>query len=487
MKDYVTKVNVELSLQSVIDAQGVSMPKDQLDCFKSDAYRFITKACKSNNFEEGPSWLLVHKYLLPPDIYQLVSTSSIKAELIVWSIMWSKKIHEMLDDDTRSIEDNLKNILREVYQIKYDGDDILDKYMDIITLNAMCYDNAAVPSAKTITEVWSIIVMYALSNNVYHMMNRYGKGPEDEEGLNVCLATIVLCARKYNPTEHNKFSSYAFASMVNEIRRKNREENHIKFPDKVVAHAAYISSHMEDDDGDISRHLRISTKRVRTIKEAIASQSLSSLDEKIGDDESTSLGDLIADDDNLAEQFCENETADAIMTKFTPIIAEIYGEDFAYVTLIRTGLLNGYEAASFYKMEELYCNYLCTKKKLNALGDSVPEYADICDKVRRTYAMYGPAAAYRIIVGLPEEYMLKNVLDEARADAKAICESKQRTSDCFKPAGSLNYMFSKVFPTKPSSFTDADRRLSARFRRELRDIGLDRIADAMFTHMNAFG
>jgi hypothetical protein len=319
------------------------------------------------------------------------------------------------------------------------------------------------------------------------MINRYGTGPEDQAGLDVCLATIILSARTYDPTDDTKFNTYAHRSMINEIRKKNREVNHIKFPDKVVALSAYISSHMEDDDTEIAKHLRISTKNVKIIKKAIMSQNPASLDEKIGDDDATSLGDLVADEDNLVEQFCEDEIEDTIMTKFTPIIAEIYGEDFAYVALIRTGMLSGYKAVSFYKMEEAYCNYLCTKKKLNALKDSVPEYADICDKVRRTYAMYGSAAAYRIITGLPEEYLIHNVLDEAKADANNICNSKKKASDCFKPAGSLNYMFSKVFPTKPSSFTDADRRLSARFRRELRDIGLDRIADAMFTHMNAFG
>ena len=485
MKDYVTKVNVELSLQKALSLEGVQMPKDKLGCFMADAYRFINDSIKTNNFDEEKSLMLVYEHLLPDDVYQQIVSSGMKAELALWSLVKAPVIHEMLNNDENSIEDALLAVLNKVYNIKYSGNDVLGDYMYIMTLNVMCYNNPAVKS-KAVVEVWSNIAMYALANNVFHIVNRYGKGPDDEEGLDVCLATLVQCARGYNPTDGSKLGTYAYRSMINEIRRKNREENHIKFPDKVVSSAAYISSHMEDDDADISKHLRISQKRVKIIKEAIMCQSLTSLDDKVGDDENTSIGDLIADKDNVVDQFCENETAETIMTKFTPIIAEIYGEDFAYVTLIRTGLMNGYEAVSFYKMEELYCNYLCTKKKLNALRDSVPEYADICDKVRRTYAMYGPAAAHRMIVGLPEEYLIKNILNEAHAEATQICNDKKRASDCFKPAGSLNYMFSKVFPTKPSSFNDADRRLSARFRRELRDIGLDRIADAVFAKMNAF-
>ena len=485
MKDYVTKVNVELSLQSVLSREGVSMSKERFNSFTTDVYKFVTESRKTNNFDEDASFMLVYRYLLPDDVYQFVSMSTIKPSLIMWSIKSDQKIYEMLNDDNMSIEDSLRKVLNDVFKIRYTSPDILEKYMDYIVLNTMCHGNSTI-NAQQLNEVWAVIVMYAFANNVFYMINRYGTGPEDQDGLDVCLATLIYCARKYDPTDDTKFNTYAHRSMINEVRRKNRESNHIKFPDKVVASSAYIASHMEDDDMDIARHLRISTKNVKIIKKAILSQNPTSLDEKIGDDDGTSLGDLIADDENVADQFCENETAETIMTKFTPIIAEIYGEDFAYVALIRTGLLSGYEAVSFYKMEEAYCNYLCTKKKLNALRDSVPEYADICDKVRRTYAMYGPTAAYRIIVGLPEEYLIKNVLNEAKAEATSICNEKKKTSDCFKPAGSLNYMFSKVFPTKPSSFTDADRKLSARFRRELREIGLDRIADAMFAHMNTF-
>ena len=54
-------------------------------------------------------------------------------------------------------------------------------------------------------------------------------------------------------------------------------------------------------------------------------------------------------------------------------------------------------------------------------------------------------------------------------------------SEC--PAGSLNYMFTKIFPVKPGQLSDSDRKQAARFRKELRDRGMDEIANAMFAAM----
>jgi hypothetical protein len=46
-------------------------------------------------------------------------------------------------------------------------------------------------------------------------------------------------------------------------------------------------------------------------------------------------------------------------------------------------------------------------------------------------------------------------------------------------------MFSKIFPPKPTTLSDSDRRQAARFRKELRDKGMDEIANALFAMSKA--
>ena len=165
--------------------------------------------------------------------------------------------------------------------------------------------------------------------------------------------------------------------------------------------------------------------------------------------------------------------------------ASIYGDDSAYVSFLRTGIARGYQNMSFYKMEGLYCAYLVTKKRLTSLAEEIPSYTELCDKLKHIYACYGRKGVENYVHGTPEEYLILNLLKEADKEALEICKDEQKSkSDCFKPAGSLNYMFTKIFPVKPGQLSDSDRKQAARFRKELRDRGMDEIANAMFAAMN---
>ena len=335
-------------------------------------------------------------------------------------------------------------------------------------------------------ELWAVLAMYSFENAVFNVVNKYNTC-EPEVAVNNCLATLFECARLYDPEKNIRFHTYAMTSMVNNVRRDNRNR-FIRFPDKLAPTVMYLVNHPEESDEDAAKSLRISVKKVKTIREAIQAQSVISMDEQFEGDsngEGGTLASVLDSGENMAEDFCNQESEKTIMTEFIPIIASIYGDDSAYVSFLRTGIARGYQNMSFYKMEGLYCAYLVTKKRLTSLAEEIPSYTELCDKLKHIYACYGRKGVENYVHGTPEEYLILNLLKEADKEALEICKDEQKSkSDCFKPAGSLNYMFTKIFPVKPGQLSDSDRKQAARFRKELRDRGMDEIANAMFAAMN---
>ena len=335
-------------------------------------------------------------------------------------------------------------------------------------------------------ELWAVMAMYSFENAVFNVVNKYNTC-EPEVAVNNCLATLFECARQYDHSRGTRFNTYAISSMVNNVRRDNRNR-FIRFPDKLAPIVMHIVNHPDDSEETIAKELKISVKKVKTIREALQAQSVVSMDEQFEGDSNGEGGTLAAvldSGEDIVGDFCERESENTIANEFIPIIADIYGEDSAYVSFLRTGIAWGYQSLSFYKMERLYCVYLVTKKRLNALAEEIPTYKELCDTLRRAYATGGRPKVERLITGTSEEYLIRNLLNEAEKEAKKICEGEQKSkNDCFKPAGSLNYMFTKIFPVKPGQLSDSDRKQAARFRKELRDRGMDEIANAMFAAMN---
>lgn len=329
-------------------------------------------------------------------------------------------------------------------------------------------------------ELWAILAMYSFENAAFQIVKKFAS-TDPESAVNNCYATLIDCARHYDPNKC-RFNTYAFNAMVNNVRRDNRSEYCIHIPDKMARQFAYISEHMDEDNAVIAKRFGIKERNVETIKNAIVAQNVLSMDEKYdGDDnEGCTIGMMMEAKENVVDDYCERESESNIKDNFLPIIADIYGPDFAFVVLIRTGIFSDYEGESFYNMEEMFSMYLITRKKLTNLADELPHYAKICEALKYQYAVKGVEGVREAIKHLPEEYLFRNLLAEAAVEAKELCANSNRKScDCFKPAGSLNYMYSKIFPTRNSPMSDADKRLSARFRKELRDRGMDQIANAL--------
>jgi hypothetical protein len=325
-------------------------------------------------------------------------------------------------------------------------------------------------------ELWAVMAMYSFENAVFNVVNKYNTC-EPEVAVNNCLATLFECARQYDHSRGTKFNTYAISSMVNNVRRDNRNR-FIRFPDKLAPFVMHIVNHPDDSDEDIAKELKISVKKVKIIREALTAQSVVSMDEQFEGDSNGEGGTLAAvldSGEDIASDFCERESENTIANDFVPIIADIYGEDSAFVAFLRTGIAWGYKSMSFYKMESLYCAYLVTKKKLNSLADEIPTYKSLCDSLRRTYATSGRLGVERQIAGTPEEYLIRNLLAEADREAREICQSEQKSkNDCFKPAGSLNYMFTKIFHVKHAQLSDCDSKQAARFRKEFPARGIRR-------------
>ncbi len=329
-------------------------------------------------------------------------------------------------------------------------------------------------------ELWAILAMYSFENAAFQIVKKFAS-TDPESAVNNCYATLIDCARHYDP-DKCRFNTYAFNAMVNNVRRDNRSEYSIHIPDKLARQFAYISDHMDEENAVIAKKFGIRERNVATIKNAIVAQNVLSMDEKYdGDDnDGCTIGMMMESKENVVDDYCERESESNIRDNFLPIIADIYGPDFAFVVLIRTGIFSDYEGESFYNMEEMFSMYLIMRKKLTNLAEELPHYARICEALKYQYAVKGVEGVKEAISHLPEEYLFRNLLAESAVEAKELCSNSNRKScDCFKPAGSLNYMYSKIFPTRNSPMSDADKRLSARFRKELRDRGMDQIANAL--------
>ena len=335
-------------------------------------------------------------------------------------------------------------------------------------------------------ELWAILAMLSFENAAFQIVNKFASS-DPESAMDTCYATLIDCARHYDPAKY-RFNTYSWRSMVNNVRRDNRGEYSIHIPDKLARLFAYVSANMEMDNDIIAKKFGVKKRLVAKVKDAIVAQNVLSMDETYEGDEGDgcTIGQMMEAPDNVVDEYCERESENNIKNNFLPIIAEIYGHDFAFVTLIRTGIFSDYEGESFYNMEELFSMYLITRKKLDNLAEELPHYKTICDALKYQYAVKGVDGVREAIKHLPEEYLFTNLLAEAELEAKNICASgNHKSSDCFKPAGSLNYMYSKIFPTRSSPMSDSDKRLAARFRKDLRDRGMDQIADALRAAENA--
>lgn len=358
-------------------------------------------------------------------------------------------------------------------------------------------------------DIWAVMTMFCFENAIHRIMTKHlnqSQWQHADSVFNRGLITVYQAAKNYSPDVGTTFLSYVCTSLDNNIRNEvatniNKQSNlgggssthHAK-------ESAIISSNLNMDSEELARMIyekdlaealaesqekyeKMLQRRIRRVEKLKSNFStpIISINMPIGED-GDEFGAMIADESDIAEEYYNKEQENIIATKFIPIIADIYGDDCAYVTLLRTGILWGYQKISFYKMEDMYSQYLVTKKRLTQLSDEIPNYKPLCDRLKHCYAVSGKPGYLAAIKNTPEEYLFRNLLIESDKEAKKLAEGDRKSSECFKLAGSLNYMFGKVFPVKSGvTFSDKDKRNAARFRKELRDIGMDEVANKLFT------
>ena len=120
--------------------------------------------------------------------------------------------------------------------------------------------------------------------------------------------------------------------------------------------------------------------------------------------------------------------------------------------------------------------YDIVSQKLDEIASTVPQYADICEEIKFAYATRGINGVHNVIHNIPEEYIIKALLDSAEKQAHELCANAYDT--LVYKSSKLNYMFNKIFPSK-NTLTEHDRRLSARFHKELRELGMDDFVNAL--------
>jgi DNA-directed RNA polymerase specialized sigma subunit len=340
--------------------------------------------------------------------------------------------------------------------------------------------------AEIIQSVWSLVAMFSMYSLAFKMCHK--RSQVNEASLNGSLGYLANAARCYQP-EKGKLSTFATYAIRNGLANDACNEKSIVFPFHERALAYKVAALMElmpdITPEEIAAILNKPLSKIETHFRAIRSQGVFSLDEPIGEDGGV-LGDVIADTQDVAEEVANADLNSTIYKKFLPAVADIFGEDAAYLALLRTGMLNNFKPQSFYIIEKQFCRYLTVTKMLNELAETFPQYKSTCEALKHIYATQGEDAFKIAIRKLSDEYIFIQLFNNAKKEANKLIEAK-KPCECFKPAATLNYMWGKMFPAKlkAKSLQDEERSKAWQLRQRLREIGLNQLAYALAVAANS--
>ena len=420
MKKYLTKNNMRESLREVMNKNEITV--EAFDEFVNEAYAYAVECNNSRNFTEKASVMLIKKYM---------------------------KVS-------------------------------LDAFID----------------------VWSIIAMYCFENLANKLVNTVAVVEDDKEEMKcIALSTIIDAARLYNfdneyrrmyelsveemtvnlAPKASKLITYAAVSIHNNLKRFNRESHPIHVPDKLAQQVAVIAEVLEEHDYDISTkeiEILLQEKEVEASHKTVqALETVCRIERSLNSPVDHGELNKVADPDgNPADIVTANETADAIITGFPKVTAEVYGYESAYVAQMRVA------GMSFYKMEVPFRRFRMINQYLDDIASENNEILPMINDIKLSVCTYGEKGALSMVTSPMASQFLSSAINHANALSEEIERGERTVKECIGsdcPAGSLNYMFCKMFPKKKGEMSTANIAKSKEYRRALKDAGLEFLATAI--------
>ena len=351
-------------------------------------------------------------------------------------------------------------------------------------------------------EVWSILAMYCFENLANKLVNAVAVIEDDKEEMKcIALSTIIDAARLYNfdneyrrmyelsveemtvnlAPKASKLITYAAVSIHNNLKRFNRESHPIHVPDKLAQQVAVIAEILEEHDYDIStkeieillqeKEVEASHKTVQALETVCRIER--SLNSPVTHGELKNVPDP---DGTPADIITANETANAIVTEFPKVTAEVYGYESAYVAQMRVA------GMSFYKMEVPFRRFRMINQYLDDVAAENNEILPMINDIKLSICTYGEKGALSMVTSPMASQYLSSAINHANALNEEIERGERTVKECIGsecPAGSLNYMFTKMFHKKKGEMSASNIAKSKEYRKALKDAGLEFLATAI--------
>lgn len=436
MKNYLTKNNVRQSLEEVI--KNNSLTGINIEEFTTDVYNYAVKCKTEKCFTEKDSIMLIKKH------------TTVSREIII--DFWSVIVMYCLE--------NLANKL-----VNYISNDV------------------------STSEEMKTIAMYTLYDAAKHydFNNEYRRHYEASiEEFTLALAPQAC-----------KFMTYATGSLVNNLRRFNRQQLPIHSPDKKAKLVAFISMILDKEKGNVTpkqmaelvcqnaEELKISAPKKNDLKKQknfelfiwnLMDVCNTNAAWKLGIDDEFELH-LIKDNEYNPENLViEEESRNAVNIALPRITAEVYGYESAYITQMKAANM------SFYKMETPFRRFRMINQYLDSAASENNELLPLLDNIKLSICTYGEKGALSMVTSPMASQYLSAAINHANALMEEIKRGERTVKECIGsdcPAGSLNYMFSKIFPKKKGDMAVSNLAKSKEYRRALKNAGLDFLADAI--------
>ena len=420
MKNYLTKTNMRESLREVINKHNITV--EAFDDFVNEAYAYAVESNSGKSFTEKASVMLIKKYM--------------KADL-----------------------------------------------------------NAFI-------DVWSVIAMYSFERLASKLVNNIAVIDEDKEEMKcIAMTTVLEAARLYDfdneyrrmyelsieemtanlAPKASKLITYAAVSISNNLRRFNRESHPIHVPDKLAQQVAVIAEVLEEHDYDISTkeiEILLQEKEVETSHKTVhALETVCRIEKSLRtpvDEEE--VNEVVDPDGNPADIVAENETINAITVELPKVTAEVYGYESAYIAQMRIA------GMSFYKMEVPFRRFRMINQYLDNAASQNNELLTLLDDIKLSICTYGEKGALSMVTSPIASQYLSSAINHTNALNEEIERGERTVKECMGsecPAGSLNYMFTKMFPKKKGGMAASNIAKSKEYRQALKNVGLDFLADAI--------
>lgn len=339
-------------------------------------------------------------------------------------------------------------------------------------------------------ELWAILAVYCFENLAYQLIGQHLQGKNSYESVDdlfiSCCSTITICARSYSFECKNEFSTYVHKALQNNLRHEQRMGLALPIPRHFRIEAAIMTEEMMANPNvsveELAKKARTSIKTATALERALRNRDTIPFSAPVdGSPNGDSLGKFLESDENVERDYADREIDHILSTKLFPTIANIFGNESAYIARVRTRSVWGEKKIGFREMEPGFCRYLTTVKNLHILSTQYPQFEEMCSSIEHIYATEGLSAVGELLISYSEaeSEMIKALLEYSKTEADNIVENERETNDCFIGEFEIRKKFTKMFPTSGTKMTDKDLGKCRRFRHELRLLGLEKLANAM--------